>query len=80
MPENTQMNQIPYVMVPRMQIVWSVLEGALDVGDAYVAAACRRLIVAHRLGWRKHRDPADWRLVREFGEVVDGERPFPERP
>lgn len=69
---------IPYTLLPRMHIVRDVLEGALDVGDEYVAAACRRLIRANRIGWQKHRDPADWALVKEFADVVDGAVPFPE--
>ena len=52
----------------RMQIVWSVLEAAKDVGDEYVIAACRRLITADRIGWRKHADPADWCLVQAFND------------
>ncbi len=72
------MTPVPYTLVPRMRIVQSMLEGALDVGDEYVAAACRKLITADRLGWSKHHDPSDWALVREFAEVVDGEVPFPE--
>lgn len=53
-------------MTPRMQIVWSVLEAAKDAGDEILIAACRRLIVANRLGWKRHADPADYRLVLEF--------------
>jgi hypothetical protein len=41
-------------------------------GDDFVAAACRRLIVADRLGWAKHYDPTDWKLVQEFADVVRG--------
>lgn len=55
-------------LTPRMSIIWDVLEQAKDAGDEYVLAACRRLIHADRLGWTKHRDPADWRLVRSFAE------------
>lgn len=51
---------------PRMQIVWSVLEAAKDAGDTSVIAACRRIITADRIGWRKHGNPADLRLVMEF--------------
>lgn len=53
-------------MTPTMQIVWNVLEAAIDAGDQTVIAACRRLIVANRLGWRKHADAADVKLVQEF--------------
>jgi hypothetical protein len=56
----------PYTLVPRMHIVWNVLERAKDVGDDFVIGACRRLIAANRLGWRKHHDPEDWKLVQEF--------------
>lgn len=53
---------------PRMRIIWDVLESAKDNGDAIVIAACRRLINADRIGWRKHADPADYRLVLAFAE------------
>jgi hypothetical protein len=48
------------------QVGLDVLEGAKDCNDAVVIAACRRLIEADRRGWRKHHDPADWRLVVAF--------------
>ena len=51
---------------PRIQITWAVLEAAKDVGDEMVIAACRRIIAAHRLGWRKHGNPADLELVYGF--------------
>jgi len=54
-----------------------VLEGPLS-GDDHVVASCRRLIAADRLDWRKHHDPADWALVKEFADVVHGEVPFSE--
>ena len=53
-------------MNPKMQIVWSVLEAAKDAGDELVVAACRRLIVANRLGWKKYADAADFKLVSSF--------------
>lgn len=53
---------------PRMQIVWQVLEAAKDAGDDLVIAACRRLINADHIGWRKHANPADYRLVLTFAE------------
>lgn len=49
-----------------MQIVWDVLEAAKDAGDAQVIAACRRIIKADRIGWRKHGNPADLRIVIAF--------------
>lgn len=55
-------------MNPRMQITWSVLEAALDAGDEMVIAACRRIITANIIGWRKHGSPVDYRLVLEFYE------------
>lgn len=55
-------------LIPRMQIVWQVLESAIDCNDIAVIAACRRLIVADRLGWRKHCSAADWRLIRAFAD------------
>lgn len=51
---------------PRMSITWEVLEAAKDAGDGTVIAACRRIITADRIGWRKHGNPADYRLVLEF--------------
>jgi hypothetical protein len=51
---------------PRMRITWAVLEAAKDAGDEMVIAACRRIIIADRLGWRKHGDPADLELVYSF--------------
>lgn len=53
-------------MTPRMQITWEVLEAAKDAGDEFVIAACRRIITADRIGWRKHGNPADFRLVLAF--------------
>jgi hypothetical protein len=53
-------------MMPRMEITWAVLEAAKDAGDAMVIAACRRIINADRIGWRKHGNPADYRLVLDF--------------
>jgi hypothetical protein len=53
---------------PRMRITWDVLEAAKDAGDEMVIAACRRIIVADRLGWRKHGNPADLELVYSLAE------------
>lgn len=53
---------------PRMNITWTVLEAAKDAGDAMVVAACRRIITADRIGWRKHGNPADLKLVLAFTE------------
>ena len=49
-------------MTPRMEITWTVLERAKDAGDAMVIAACRRIIAADRIDWRKHgtRTTTDW--------------------
>jgi hypothetical protein len=51
-----------------MQIVWQVLEAAKDNRDEMVIAACRRLIEANRLGWRKHHIAADYDLVQELAQ------------
>jgi hypothetical protein len=58
------------VMALRMTITWDVLEGAKDVGDEMVIAACRRVIEADRRGWRKHRAEvaADFQLVMDFAD------------
>ena len=53
-------------MTPRMQITWDVLERAKDCGDETVIAACRRIIVADRIGWRKHGSQHDLNLVFAF--------------
>ena len=54
---------------PRMAMVWHVLEGAKDAGDDRIAAACRRLIAANRLGWKKHARPADIAIVRDIADA-----------
>lgn len=51
---------------PKMSIVWTVLEAAKDANDAVVIAACRRLIEANRLGWKKYAKVADYNMVVEF--------------
>jgi hypothetical protein len=60
------MNAHLFASTPRVQIVWDVLEAAKVSGDENVAAACRRLIVADRLGWRRHAERGDIALVRAF--------------
>jgi len=72
------MPKIPYTLVPRMQIVWDVLERANEVGDDHVISACHRLMAADCIGWHKHHHPADWELVQEFADVVCAEVPFPD--
>ncbi|BCH23535.1 hypothetical protein [Mesorhizobium sp. L-8-3] len=57
------MNSHLFATTPRMQIVWDVLEAAKDNADEMVIAACRRLIVADRLGWKKHAKRGDIELV-----------------
>jgi hypothetical protein len=47
-----------------MHITWAVLEAAKDAGDEMVVAACRRIIVAERVGWRRHGNPADRRPTK----------------
>ncbi len=58
-------------MTPRMHITWAVLEAAKDAGDEMVVAACRRIIVAERVGWRRHGNPADLRLVYSFADAME---------
>jgi hypothetical protein len=64
---NKQRQQQP-TMSLRMRVVWDVLERAKDTGDEMVIAACRRIITADRLGWRKHGDAVDLRFVLAFAE------------
>jgi len=47
----------------RNRIIWSVLEAAKDNNDKTVIAACRRLINASRLGWKRCAQRADIALV-----------------
>ena len=56
------------IKIPRMELIWNVLDGALDAGDNVVTAACRRLIIANRLGWKKHAIASDYELVKAFAE------------
>jgi 8-oxo-dGTP pyrophosphatase MutT (NUDIX family) len=53
---------------PFLNIVFDVLEQAKDNNDEMVIAACRRLIVAFRLGFKKHALRSDVELVRSFAE------------
>jgi hypothetical protein len=53
---------------PHMRIVWDVLESAKNNGDELAIGACRRLINANRIGWRKHADRRDYALVLAFAE------------
>ena len=57
-------------MTPRMQIIWDVLAAAHDVGDNMVVAACRRLIIATRRGWRAHSLAADYELVLDINRFL----------
>lgn len=54
---------------PRMEIVWRVLELAIDAEDWDVIEACRRLVVANRLGWRRYTNATDWNLVMSFDDA-----------
>ena len=62
------MNGHLFATTPRMQIVWGVLEAAKDNGDEIVIATCRRLIVADRLGWKKHAQRTDIELVMSLAD------------
>jgi hypothetical protein len=55
-----------------MHLIWQVLEGAKDAGDAEVLAAARRLVRANMLGWGKHAQPADYEPVKAFAELRSG--------
>lgn len=57
-------------MTPRMQIVWDVLESAKDCQDEIVIAACRRVIVADRIG-RTAQCRDDLRLINAFAHRED---------
>jgi hypothetical protein len=60
------MNKGTKQMSPRMSITWQVLEAAKDAGDEWIIAACRRIISADRIGWRKHGRREDFQLILEF--------------
>ena len=51
---------------PRYRIAMDVIERAKDAKDDFVIAACRRVIVADRRGWRTHGNPSDLDLVYAF--------------
>ena len=53
---------------PMMEITWAVLESAKDAGIDDVVAACRRAIVADRLGRRIGK--ADTATIREAYEAI----------
>ena len=55
---------------PLYHITLDVLEAAKDAGDEMVIAAARRLIVAFRLGFKRHADRADVALVRDFADAT----------
>lgn len=57
-----------HYMPLRMRMVWEVLEAAKDAGDEFVIAACRRCIVADRLGWKKHYDGHSLEIVKAFAQ------------
>ena len=55
-------------MTPKMRMAWEVLESAKDAGIADIVAACRRAIVANRLGRRiAQRDIA---MIRDALECI----------
>ena len=66
MTPNTHISQ-----PPRMTITWQVLEAAKYAGDEMVIAACRRIIVADRRGWKKHGNPADMKLILQFDQALN---------
>lgn len=63
MKDHSRISRHLFATTPRMQMVWDVLEAAKDNRDEMAVAVCRRLIVADRLGWKKHADREDIRLV-----------------
>jgi hypothetical protein len=62
------MNGQVFASTPRMQMVWDVLEAAKQNADEIVVAACRRLIIADRLGWKKHAERSDIALVMALAD------------
>jgi hypothetical protein len=46
--------------------IGNIGRAASNEGDRMVIGACRRVIAADRIGWRKHADPADLELVYSF--------------
>lgn len=53
-----------------MQITWDVLEAAQDAGDDEVIHACRKLIIANRLGKIRGHFKAEKRIVLAFAECI----------
>jgi hypothetical protein len=50
---------------PRLDIVRVMLESALDTGAQEYVAACRRLLWADLIGWRRHAEREGWKIVLE---------------
>ena len=61
---------------PRRDIIRDVLESALDAGAQDYVAACRRLLSADLIGWRKHADRRDWQAVLEAYEDLRADQSF----
>lgn len=52
-----------------MNAVWRVLPRAIDAEDWEVIEACRRLIIANRLGWRRYTNASDWNVIHAFDDL-----------
>jgi hypothetical protein len=66
--DRPHMNGLFFASTPRMHMVWDVLDAAKANGDEIVIAGCRRLIIADRLGWKKHAERSDIELVIAFAD------------
>ena len=51
---------------PRLQTIRDLKVRAIDAGDRVIVEACSRLQTADLLGWKRHHDPRDWKLVTSF--------------
>ena len=48
---------------PRLDIIPAVLESAFNAGAQVYVAACRRLLRADLIGWRRDADREDWKAM-----------------
>ena len=61
-------------MTPRHMILLDVIEAAKDAGDRRILGFARELLMADRLGWKKHVSAKPemvekWQVVRTFAAI-----------
>ena len=58
----------------RKTIALEVLECAIDAGDDYVIAICRKAINAINFGWEKYGNEREFNIIHEFWHEVVTQR------